>query len=91
MSNWSTNGLGRLLGWQPTPVAPAAPAAPAPGASIDLNALGVGPIGHGSAAEQVFGCRCSTNPSGLSPAEIAAAQAQNLGTASGGAMPSFLR
>ncbi len=87
MSDWSTNGLGRLLSWQPTQ-APQAPAAQAPGASIDLNALGVGPIGHGSPAEQVFGCRCSTNPSGLSPAEIAQAQSQNL--ASQASRPGFL-
>lgn len=84
MSDWSTNGLGRLLNWGPA--APQAPAAPAQQASVDLAALGVGPIGHGSPAEQVFGCRCSTNPSGLSPAEIAAAQAQN-----GASVPSFLK
>lgn len=88
MSDWSTNGLGRLLGWQPAPAAPAPQAAPL--AYVDLNALGVGPIGHGSPAEQVFGCRCSTNPSGLSPAEIAAAQAQNLGGQGAGRLPGFL-
>ena len=89
MSDWSTNGLGRLLSWGPA--APQAPAAPTQSASVDLAALGVGPIGHGSPAEQVFGCRCSTNPSGLSPAEIAAAQAQNVTGQGQGAMPSFLR
>jgi hypothetical protein len=93
MSDWSTNGLGRLLGWQAAPAAAPAAQAPAaaPLASVDLAALGVGPIGHGSPAEQVFGCRCSTNPSGLSPAEIAAAQAENMqASAPGGSRPSFL-
>ena len=91
MSDWSINGLGRLLSWAPQQP-PAAPAAPL--ANVDLNALGVGPIGHGSPAEQVFGCRCSTNPSGLSPAEVAAAQAQNLAAQGGapgaGRLPGFL-
>lgn len=91
MSDWSTNGLGRLLSWQPAPApAQAAPARQdAPLGYVDLNAMGVGPIGHGSPAEQIFGCRCSTNPSGLSPAEIAAAQAQNL-SGQGSGRPGFL-
>lgn len=81
MTDWNVN-FGRLLSWSAAntaaTAAPAAPAAaPAPLATVDLAALGVGPIGHGSPAEAVFGCRCSTNPSGMSPEQIAAAQAEN--------------
>lgn len=43
-------------------------------ASIDLAAMN--PSNPATAA-QVMGCNCSVNPSGLSPAEIAAAQAKN--------------
>ena len=78
MSDWTINGLSRLLSWQPAAAPAQSPAQPTEAANVDLSALTGGPVGHGSPAEQVFGCRCSTNPSGLSPAEIAAAQAQNL-------------
>ncbi|MBO9538975.1 hypothetical protein J7643_00100 [bacterium] len=43
-----------------------------------LNLAAMNPANPATAA-QVMGCNCSVNPSGLSPAEIAAAQAKNAG------------
>lgn len=40
---------------------------------IDLSAMGMGNL---QANQAVMGCNCQVNPSGLSPAEIAAAQAE---------------
>ena len=81
MADWSINWGGVF------PAAPAAqtPAGPTQTASVDLGVLGGG---HGTPAHQVFGCNCSTNPSGLSPAEIATAQAENLRSQG---TPGFLR
>lgn len=42
---------------------------------VDLSAMGIGTL---QANQAVMGCNCQVNPSGLSPAEIAAAQAANM-------------
>lgn len=42
---------------------------------VDLSAMGLGSL---QANQAVMGCNCSVNPSGLSPAEVAAAQAENM-------------
>lgn len=42
--------------------------------TVDLSLLGAN---NGQVANGVFGCRCSTNPSGLTPEQVAAAQREN--------------
>ena len=86
IGNWALPDFAALLNVSPA----ARPQGQTTSTPIDL-----GPIGHGGPAEAIFGCNCTKNPSGMSPAEVAAAQAEFArsqgASGSGGTVPSFLR
>lgn len=71
-TNFSLSGFGSLL-------APTAPTGGATAGEVKRSVVDLSQIGNDPrlVAPNLFGCTCSTNPSGLSPEELKAAQAAN--------------